>query len=516
MKAALRGLVLLVLCLVPSGCGDTGGPSAAEPAAAGRRVREAAVAGIFYPGHRDDLTRQMDRFLADAPTVPLGKLRGLICPHAGYEFSGPTAARAYKQVGGRAIDTVVVLAPSHYADFAGAAIPAVDAFATPLGEIRLAPRAAQLAKVPPFCDQPADCRVQRPSWWRQASMELPPFGEDTPHTWEHSLEVQLPLLQKVLNDFRLVPAVFGRVDPAAVATALADFVDDRTLVIASSDLSHYYPQRTAEELDASCIRAICDLDVKWMEGEEACGKQPILTLMHLARRKGWKTKLLDYRTSGDATGDPSAVVGYAAIAFFEGQEPGEQDEPGLGKLSPDEQKRLLELARQAITGAVQGRQVAVPALADVPRGWQRPAACFVTLTKDGELRGCIGHVCACMPLYQSVVVNAIRAALADSRFPPVTAEELKDVRIEISILTRPRPLEFDSPDDLLKKLRPGIDGVMFGLHGQRATYLPHVWEQIPVKEEFLRQLAQKAQLPPTAWKDPEAAVLTYQATAFKE
>ena len=408
-----------------------------------------------------------------------------------------------------------MLAPSHYADFEGVSVADVEAYATPLGKIPLSPRAAKLAAVPPFCSHPK-CDVSRPSWWRQASKEVPPFGEDTPDTWEHSLEVQLPFLQTVLKDFRLIPAVFGRADAAQAAAALAPLVDDRTLVVASSDLSHFQPEDVADQLDASCVRSICDLDVKWMQNEEACGKLPVLTLMHLAIKKGWKTRLLDTRNSGAVTGDRSNVVGYAAVAFFEGNGPSEYERVSAEKLSGEDEKFLLDLARRSVNKGVRDQeQLDLPA-AEVPERLRERGACFVTLTKKDDLRGCIGHIFACRPLYQSVIENAKHAALEDRRFSPVEAKELDEIAVEVSVLTTPRRLEYKSPDDLLAKLRPGVDGVVFGLRGERATYLPQVWDQLPDREQFLRQLALKAGVRADAWKDPEAAFLTYQVQALKQ
>jgi AmmeMemoRadiSam system protein A len=253
-----------------------------------------------------------------------------------------------------------------------------------------------------------------------------------------------------------------------------------------------------------------------MQNEEACGALPVVTLMHLAQQKGWKTKLLDYRNSGDTSGDRSGVVGYAAIAFYESVEPDESAETAERELTEKEQEYLIDLARKTLVEGVTNKKLAKVEESDVPERLRQRGACFVTLNKDDELRGCIGHIFACRPLYQSVMENAVQAALADRRFPPVEAKELDDIEIEISILTSPKCIEFDSPKDLLTKLRPGTDGVVFGMRGKRATYLPQVWEQIPKKEEFLSQLAKKAKLEPTAWKDPDAAFLTYQVQAFHE
>lgn len=309
-----------------------------------------AVAGLFYPRHQKDLAKAVDESLKDVEPEAIKNLRGLVCPHAGYEFSGKTAAFGYKLLKGREIDTAIVMAPSHYAAFKGASIPEVDAYQTPLGMIPLSPKARELAKLEPFVVNPT-CDVRRPGWWKAAPKELPPFGEDTPHSWEHSLEVQLPFLQRTLEDFRLVPIVFGQqADPEVAARALEKFLDDKTILIASSDLSHFHPYETAKRLDTACVSAICNLKIAWMEQQEACGKAPILTLMHVARKKGWKTKKLDYRNSGDVTGKMQGVVGYTTIAFYEpaGAAAVEKTsrQHGQDRFTPKQRKFLLELVVQ--------------------------------------------------------------------------------------------------------------------------------------------------------------------------
>jgi AmmeMemoRadiSam system protein A len=422
---------------------------------------------------------------------------------------------AYKQLEGRDVDTVIVMAPSHYADFEGASVPEVDAYQTPLGRVPLSPRAAELAAVRPLASgQP--CRVGRPGWWRQASKEAPPFGEDTPHTWEHSLEVQLPFLQRVLEDFTMVPIVFGSVDPREVAKSLQDTLDEKTVLVASSDLSHYYPYDVAQQLDSSCIRAICDLDVEWMKDEDACGKGPILTLMHLARENGWRTKLLDYRNSGDTSGDKSGVVGYAAIVFFEPEEGNPPENPSAARLGPEEGKILVDLAAKTVAEVVEHGSHPSVDVTEMPEGLSQRRACFVTLTKEGQLRGCIGSIFPRESLCRAVVERAGSAATDDPRFPPVKPDELDDLEIEVSVLTIPRRLEFESAEDLLAKLRPGIDGVVLRIGPRQSTYLPQVWEQISDPADFMGNLSQKAGLAPDAWRSPQAMVLTYQAQVFEQ
>ena len=268
---------------------------AAEPAALvdPARVRQPAVVGRFYPADPQQLTRDIDGFLAEVPAAPLAGLRALVVPHAGYGYSGPVAAFAYRQLEGRAVDTVYVLAPSHHVPFAGVSIPDVDAYRTPLGLCRLGPEASALRALSPFTTLPEA------------------------HASEHALEVQLPFLQRVVGEFELVPLVFGKVDPRAVAEVLAPRLGPRSIVIASSDLSHYHPYATAQQLDQATTKAIERLDVRAVAEGEACGMLPILTVIHLAEQLGWKAKVLDLRNSGDTTGAKDRVVGYAAIAFYE-------------------------------------------------------------------------------------------------------------------------------------------------------------------------------------------------------
>jgi len=530
----LYGFLAAAIGAVLVGChkNRAGGAAASRPSGQAQaatsqkveKIREPAVAGLFYPRDKQALAKAVDAYLAAAKDQQIKELRGLICPHAGYRYSGPTAAIGYKQLAGRDIQTVVVLAPTHYASFNGASIPPVDAYRTPLGLIRLSPKAAELAGTAPFVSKPA-CRVQRPRWWKQAPKELPAFGKDTPHTWEHSLEVQLPFLQRVLKGFRLVPAVFGDVDPKAVAKTLAKYLDDKTLIVASSDLSHFYRYSTAKVLDAACTKAICSLDIEGMAAQEACGKGPILTLMHIAKARGWQAKLLDYRNSGDTAGDKSNVVGYAAIAFFAAGKgattapataPASKPATQAGIYTPEERKFLLDLARKTITAAVNTKMIPRINVGNVPKKLTEERGCFVTLTKDGRLCGCIGYIFPKEPLYKAVIKMAYSAATRDKRFSPVKPDELDKIHLEISVLTAPKPLEFKSPDDLLLKLRPRIDGVVLKSGHRQATYLPQVWKQMPSRNVFLTRLSMKAGLGPQAWRQDGVSVLVYQAEAFGE
>jgi AmmeMemoRadiSam system protein B/AmmeMemoRadiSam system protein A len=471
-----------------------------------RLVRPPAVAGAFYPGYRKELARDVERLLAGASPPARGKPRALIAPHAGYAYSGPTAAHAFKLLAGVSFRRVCVLGPSHFAQFAGASLPASDAYATPLGEVPIAPLARQLAGRGPLVLEPR-CRVQRPPWGRS----VPP-GEATPDTWEHAIEVEIPFLQRTLGEFELLPVVYGDVDPAQVARELDPLLDDDTLLIVSTDLSHYHSYLEAQALDQSCVEAICALDEARLAAEEACGRLPVQTLLHLAKQRGWQAQLLDLRNSGDTSGDRSRVVGYAAIAFFEGGDAG----AGTQRYHPRDRAFLLRLARQTIERVTRGDGLPGITPTEVPPACREQRACFVTLHLGGRLRGCIGNLNASQPLHRDVMRNARDAALRDARFPPVAPEEVSQLRLEISVLTEPQALAFESPADLLQKLCPLRDGVVLQLGGRRATFLPQVWEQLPDPAEFLSHLARKAGAGPGDWQSREARILTYSVEHFAE
>ncbi len=469
-------------------------------------VRAPAVAGLFYPKDSRTLAQTIDRLLESAPAHYIPRLRALVCPHAGYSYSGQTAAAAYKLVAGREFRKVIILAPSHYAAFVGASVPRTTAYETPLGLVSIPTNALSLARTPPFVLEPA-CRVQRPSWFSEAPKPAPKPGADTPDTWEHSAEVQVPFLQRTMKNFEIFPIIFGEVDPAAVAKVLASQVDDRTLIVASSDLSHYHPYDAAKKLDQACVSAIVDQDIAKVQTQEACGQGPILALLHLAKQKGWRAQRLEYRNSGDVTGQKNGVVGYAAIAFYESVPEA---------YSIQEREFLLRQARQTLARVTTNGVPFKPAAKEIAPALTQRRACFVTLTKNGELRGCIGHLTAIEPLYLAVAENTENAALSDPRFPPVQADEVSKLKIEISVLTEPSSLAFDSADDLLAKLHPYEDGVRLTIRGRTATFLPQVWAQLPEKVEFLNHLAQKAGFEPSAWRGKETSVSVYHVEAFEE
>jgi MEMO1 family protein len=450
-------------------------------------VRPPAVAGRFYPDGPEDLRKTVRTLLRDASGVDIKeKIRGLVSPHAGYIYSGIVAAAGYRQID-PSVRTVLLLGPSHRFPLKGASIPSVTAYQTPLGDIRLAQLAFQLRRLPVF----------------ESVHEA--------HNMEHSLEVQLPFLQLMLKDFEIVPILINSGDPRALALALAPHIDNNTLIVASTDLSHYYPYQRAIAMDRICTSAITNAEFSRMAMCEACGKQAVMTLMHIAEIKNWDAKLIDYKNSGDTAGGKDNVVGYASIAFFDKKEGSKKMKESI---SIQDKKALLKLARSSIEAKlVDGVKVERPMPSTILK---EDRGCFVTLHKYGQLRGCIGTIEPVCPLADCVEENARNAAFKDPRFPRLNVEELPEIDIEVSVLSVPERLDFKDGNDLKCKLRPNVHGVILSRGMHRSTFLPQVWEQLPDKELFLEQLCLKGGLPSTAWKDTSTNVEVYQAEVFGE
>jgi len=453
-------------------------------------TRPAAVAGTFYPASASELGRHVDELLADAARFGRAAPKALIAPHAGYVYSGPIAASAYAQLGAQRsrIRRVVLLGPAHRVPVRGLALPGVQRFATPLGDVAVdAGAVAALRDLPQLVESPLA------------------------HAAEHSLEVHLPFLQRVLGDFSLVPLVVGEATAEEVAAVL-DRVwgGDETLIVVSSDLSHYLPYDSARRIDRETVDRLLSLDVT-LGHERACGATPVNGLLLAARQRGLRAELLDLRNSGDTAGDRRRVVGYAAVALSQA----DRDDPvGLveqGHEAADRGPVLLAHARSAIAGALELDASAAPERTFL----QRPGATFVTLRQHSRLRGCIGSLRARRALGADVRANAVAAAFDDPRFAPLTADEYAQVDIEVSVLSAPSPLAVTSEADLRDRLRAGVDGLVLELGSRRSTFLPQVWDSLPDARDFVGELKRKAGLAREFWSD-ELRFSRYTVEKFTE
>jgi AmmeMemoRadiSam system protein B/AmmeMemoRadiSam system protein A len=483
-------VMLLTLVLAPS-----------NPAA---EVRPAAVAGSFYPAERDELARTVDALLTAAQVAPVqGHLWAIVSPHAGYQYSGAVAAHSYALLKGQKYRRVVVISPSHYESFAFASIYDGDAYSTPLGQVAVDKTfAAKLARANP-------------------ALKLSSRGHTpAPGQSEHALEVQLPFLQRALGDFELVPIVMGEQSYAlsrALGVALAKLSTPDTLIVASSDLSHFHKYEEANALDRKLLRAVqawdyFSLSRNFAAGAwEACGGGPIVAAMIAAERLGAsEAALLKYANSGDVTGDRSRVVGYAAAALVQ---PASHRAAKLAgeSLPRHDQAELLNLARRSVESAVRQHTLLDPVAQPSSDLLLDERGAFVTLSKRGQLRGCIGYVNALKPLYLTVRDVAAFAALRDPRFPPVAPSELGDLEYEVSVLS-----SFRRVTDV-KQIEIGRHGLLIKKGDMEGVLLP----QVPVDERwdrktFLEQVCLKAGLPPNAWRDDDTDLFMFTALVFGE
>ncbi len=464
-------------------------------------VRPAAVAGTFYPASASALASDVSALLAHAAAGALGEPvpKAIIAPHAGYIYSGPIAASVYARLAPArgAIKRVVLLGPVHRVPVRGLALPAAHSLATPLGNIAVEAAAVSvLQKLPQVTVSAAA------------------------HAQEHSLEVQLPFLQQVLGDFSVVPLAVGDASAAEVAQVLdVLWGGAETLIVISSDLSHYLGYADAQAADRVTARAILDMRAE-ISHEQACGGTPVNGLLQAARKRGLEPELIDLRNSGDTAGDRNRVVGYGAFAFY--------DSPPRAQLNATDARTLLygdagaaipsnagavllPLARAAIATEL---TLPAPAVDDAP--WlQRPGASFVTLTKQRELRGCIGTLEAHRALGADIQANAVAAAMRDPRFTPLTAEEFDAIRVEVSVLSAVERMNYRDEADALAQLRPGIDGVILHYGHHRSTFLPQVWEDFRDPRLFIGHLKHKAGLPPDFW-DPAVTLSRYTVAKWRE
>jgi hypothetical protein len=468
-------------------------------------VREPAVAGTFYPASKAELSSMIDEFLNKVELPKLDPyIRALIVPHAGYVYSGQVAAYDYKALIGKDIRTVILIGNSHREYFEGASVYPKGYFKTPLGEVEIDENLAKKL-------MDANDKI---------------YFKESAHLQEHSLEVQLPFLQKTLKNFKIVPIILGNQPGAAdiLINALKPLINENTLIIASSDLSHYPSYKDAQYSDGEVIKAILtgkrenlrktisDLGKENIPNLQtcACGQDAIEVVMGLLGDSS-NIKLLKSANSGDVTNDKSQVVGYAAIVFTTDKLENE--------LNKNQQKRLLEIARQSVETYI--KEGKMEKFEESDALLNKPMGAFVTLKKNGELRGCIGVFSAQggpasgkepKPLYQNVSEMAIAAAINDSRFKPVTKEELNELEYEISVLSPLRKV------DSYKDVEIGKHGVEIVKGSRKGVFLPQVaTENNWNLDTFMSVLCtQKAGLPADCWKDPQTEIYVFTAQVFDE
>lgn len=439
-------------------------------------IRKPVFAGSWYSSDKDELTSVVDGYLNNIEKLDFnGKIKAIIVPHAGYFYSGQIAATSFKQL--EEYETVFLIGPSHKYYLKDLSILNVDYYQTPLGNVKVSEKAEKLLK------------------------EDIVNNIKEAHENEHSLEVELAFLQRQLKDFEIVPILVGETDSEKLKDLLAENIEEEDLIVVSVDLSHYHKYEEALALDSYSVSKILDLDDVGIFNAEIDAPWAVSSLLKLAKQKQWKPYFLAYSNSGDITGDKESVVGYSAIVFVE-------------TFSDSEKSFLTNLAWESVETYLKTGKVLEINEKKVPEKLKETTGCFVTLNKNHELRGCIGHILPKVPLYKCVIENSINAAVNDIRFNPVNYPELKNIDISISVLTVPKILEHENSDDLLKKLKAFEQGVVLKNNVYQSTYLPSVWEQIPDKQLFLSNLCVKGQMPEDCWKDDLTEVYVYESIEF--
>ncbi len=467
--------------------------------------RKPSAAGLYYPARVDELNSTLDDLFARAlPSMHLQNLRAIIVPHAGYVFSGRVAASGFNQIDPeKSYDNIFILGPSHYVDLKAASIYTAGDFETPLGKVKVNRQLGDsLVKASPLFTNLTE-----------------------PHAREHSIEVELPFLQRLMKkDFRIVPIVIGgtsTIECESIAGALQPFFNDRNLFIVSTDFSHYPAYDDAVRLDKETADAIMsDRTGKLLSilrrNEQGnvpnlvtslCGWPAVLTLMYMTQGMGVTyTPVLYENSAASPAGVRESVVGYWSIAVTANAP---KQETGF-LLNESDRSALLALARKTVTEYLNDGRVPEPDPGTLTTAMQTPCGAFVTLTERKNLRGCIGLFASEDPLYRVVQQMAVAAATKDPRFSPVSPSEVGNLEIEISVLTPMRRIR--SADEF----QLGKQGIYIRKGDRSGTFLPQVAEETGwSKEEFLGHCAQdKAGIGWDGWKDAELYV--YEALVFAE
>jgi AmmeMemoRadiSam system protein B/AmmeMemoRadiSam system protein A len=467
--------------------------------------RQPAVAGTFYPSDPAEIDHMLKQYFAKVPAnTSDSEVLAIITPHAGYVFSGEVAAAAFNQLDPeKEYKTIFILGSSHRNAFQGASIYSIGNYSTPWGSVE------------------TDFEIAQKLVSENKVLAFDPQY----HKSEHSIEVQIPFLQYFLKkDFRIIPVLLGTQDPETcqrIAKALKPYFTPENLFVISTDFSHYPAYKNAFVTDHQIADAIVSNNPdKFLNSVEDCTRKKIenlatgccswpsvITLMYLTvEMSGIAYKQVLYKNSGDSEyGEMDRVVGYFALSVF-------QQKSGLLDLTDSEKKELLQIARTTIKTYLQDSQTESVNTEYLSNNLLSKAGAFVTLKKAGELRGCIGHFEADKPLYRIVQQMAIAAATQDYRFDAVTLPELKQLDIEISVLT---PMQKISNPN---KIRLGVDGIYIKKGSRSGTFLPQVATETNwTLEEFLGHCARdKAGIGWDGWKDKDVEIYVYQAFVFGE
>jgi AmmeMemoRadiSam system protein B/AmmeMemoRadiSam system protein A len=439
-------------------------------------VRAAQVAGLFYPDDPAILAAKIDAAFAAAPPSPF-RAKMVVVPHAGIDYSGVVAAEALRALDLSAgLRRAVIFGPNHRVALSGLAVHPAAAWSTPLG---LAPVAGEaLSSILPLDGVALDAR---------------------PFAGEHSLEMPLIFLQRLIPGLEIVPVLVGDAAPELVEEALGRlWGGPETAICISSDLSHFLPVAAARAKDAE-TRGLIE-GGRWSElgPDNACGFAGLKGAIRRAQNLRMRATGVAFATSDQMGGPRERVVGYGAFAF---------EYPGAARIEKADRDRLIAVASAslAFAAALGGATPEIVLERKLAPSLTAHRAAFVTLERDAALRGCVGSLAPRRPLAADVGVNAVRAGFGDPRFPPLSRDELPDLIIKVSVLSPETPISCRSEQDLVGELKPDRDGLVLRDGRDAALFLPSVWREVPSPVDFVRFLKRKMGVAPNHWSRTMAA-----------
>lgn len=424
------------------------------------KIKEPSVANTFYSGNAAELEKQLDNFSKENKNSYKYKTRAVIVPHAGLVYSGQLAYEGIYQLDS-SVKNIFIFAPSHHFPLAGLALSGYDEWKTPLGTIKI--------------NQEINCELEKD------------FGAkffDEVFAEEHSVEIEVPAIQHLFEEVKIIPILVGKNSNQIITDIISEYYDNKDFgFVVSSDLSHFLDDKNAQKIDGETARMIESGNIQELRYEQACGAVGICGLVEFANKRRFSLVRINLINSSLVSGDKSRVVGYGAWFLYEGSK---------NKFIKEYYSEyLLNLCRSVIKSKFRHGTF----YTNHPPVFNQLGACFVTLKKNNNLRGCIGSIIAHQSLINDVVQHSQDAAFRDPRFNPVKEDEVDSLTIDISILSEPKPIEFKDEQDLLEQIVPFRDGIIIKDKNYQAVYLPSVWEDLPDKVLFLNSLKVKAGLP---------------------
>lgn len=422
------------------------------------KIKHTSAAGTFYPNNKEDILKLISSYKVPKSTY---NSRAIIVPHAGYKYSGELAFKGYSFLN-KNIKNIFIFAPSHYERIYGCVLSDCDEWETPLGNIETNTLLAK--ELLNFCE----CQINNMAFEK-----------------EHSIETQLPIIKYLFPQAKIIPVLYGCENFTNISETISHFYKDKNNgFIISSDLSHFYPEREAIKIDNYTAKQIEEISTQNFDIEQACGAVGICGIIDFAKKKNYSLIRVGLTNSAKTTGDSSRVVGYGSWFLYEGET----------------DKYIKEYFSEFIINACKdsirsGLQLGDFTPLEYPCVFDEQGASFVTLKINNNLRGCIGSIIAHRPLIRDITHNAHAAAFSDPRFKKLTLDEFDKIQITVSLLSKPKHIEFCTEDELLEKIEPYTDGLIIRDGNYQGVFLPDVWEQLADKKEFLKQLKIKAGLP---------------------